>query len=201
MAKKNKSIENEVSRQFNPQKPGENPLQDVLDPEERIRQYNDIEKCIRVIAKNVRLYPKQFPKGHTIEDKTTGFSITILSDEKGNYGYMETDHEEIDMVLKELIKEADHYLVMAHNCRWNGVSGYKIVGSRKETVYRNDDVCICPQRASKGGKTLICRESSHDVPMGARTSIIALTNKEYAILENAEWDTVAKFADKCESRA
>lgn len=119
----------------------------------------------------------------------------------GESKYVETDEFERDMVLEELIKDAGHYLVMAYGCRWDGGSGYKFAGTRSEALSRSYEACITPVKASAGGKTLICRESSHDVPMGAQTSIIALTEKEYEKLKDADWETVLEFAGRCEKCA
>lgn len=108
-----------------------------------------------------------------------------------------------DFILQELegiIKKAPYYLVMAHNCRWNGASGYMIVSDIKDAFRREYDCSIYPVSVSKGGKCLICRESSHDVPMGARTSIIALTKKEYRMLDDQGWESVEKFVERCERR-
>jgi hypothetical protein len=104
--------------------------------------------------------------------------------------------------MADMIKDAPHYLVMAHNCRWNGASGYKIVDSVEDTLKRDYEVSIYPVRATKGGKCLVCSESSHDVPTGAVTSIIALTEREYAFLNhwNTGWDEVAGFAARCEAK-
>ena len=108
----------------------------------------------------------------------------------------------VEDALEELVKEAKHYLVMAHNCRWNGASGYTIVDSVWGTLSRDCEVTIVPHSVSKGGKTLCCTEYSHDVPMGGKTSIIALTDREYEFLNH--WDTsfeaVERFAAECESR-
>ena len=106
--------------------------------------------------------------------------------------------DEIDYVMESLIKKADHYLVMAYNCRWNGASGYKFADDIREALNRDYDTSIYPVTASRGGKVLVCREYSHDVPMGARTVIIALTDSQYEHL-NAwyrEWEEVKMFADR-----
>lgn len=114
------------------------------------------------------------------------------------------DRNALLYALEDLIKEAPHYLVFASNCRWDGASGYKIVDFMEEIVARDYEVSIYPIGVSKGGKTLMCREYSeysHDVPMGARTTIIALTEKEYGRLIDASWEQVAKFVGKHEGTA
>lgn len=117
--------------------------------------------------------------------------------------YFDFDGAERAFALEDLLKPSNHYLVMAHSCRWNGASGYKIVDSLDEVLNRDYEVSIYPTAVSKGGKCLVCRESSHDVPMGATTSITALTESEYARLSAwyTDWDTVAKFAETNEAKA
>lgn len=114
--------------------------------------------------------------------------------------YFATDELERETVLNELIKDSPHYLVMAHNCRWNGASGFIFVDDKKQAFYRDHEASIFPVDASTGGKTLICSEFSHDVPMGARTSVIALTDREYLNLKDADWDTVNAFVERQEAR-
>lgn len=112
------------------------------------------------------------------------------------------DNEAAEYLL-DMIEDAPHYLVMTHNCRWDGTSGYKIVDNIEETVRRDYEVTIYPRYVSNGGKCLICSEHSQDVQQGARTSIIALTEKEYALLNHCgiSWDAVSAFARKCEAKA
>ena len=113
------------------------------------------------------------------------------------------DGAERAFALEDLLKDANHYLVMAHNCRWNGASGFMLTDSLEEVLDRDYEVSIYPVAVSKGGKCLVCRESSHDVPMGSRTSIIALTEREYERLcpWTATWDDVVKFAETHEAKA
>lgn len=119
-----------------------------------------------------------------------------LNDAVESFAYFEI--EDVEHCLRGYLKEADHYLVMAHNCRWNGASGYKITDDIAKTVQRNYDVYIEPISVSKGGKSLICRESSHDVPMGARTTIIALTPREYEKYSDCDWAEIEAFVTQCE---
>lgn len=116
-----------------------------------------------------------------------------------SFGYW--DEDDARFMLSQYIKGADHYLVFANGCRWDGASGYKFADDIVDTIYRDYDVTIYPKTATKGGKTLVCTEHSHDVPMGARTTIIALTDNEYERLVNSEWDVVRRFAKKQEDKA
>ena len=96
--------------------------------------------------------------------------------------------------LAQLIHEAGAYLVFARGCRWNGASGYSIVRDPERLFYRDYDACITPLRVLHGGKVLACRESSHDVPMGSDTYVIALTERQARRLENASFAQVERFA-------
>ena len=106
------------------------------------------------------------------------------------------DQEQADEMLAVLVKPANHYLVFASGCRWNGASGYKFADSIRECISRGYDATIEPESVSPGGKTLVCRESSHDVPIGSTTYIVALTNREYERLRNTEFDAVYQFVQK-----
>lgn len=115
--------------------------------------------------------------------------------------WTDDDEDTVEHVMSWFIKPAKHYLVFAFNCRWNGASGYSIVDDIKDTIHRSYDVTITPRHVSRYGKTLICRESSHDVPTGAETIIIALTDAEYRKLSEADFETVQAFANHMTIRA
>ena len=106
------------------------------------------------------------------------------------------DQEQADEMLAVLVRPANHYLVFASGCRWHGASGYKFADSIRECISRGYDATIEPESVSPGGKTLVCRESSHDVPIGSTTYIVALTNREYERLRNTEFDAVYQFVQK-----
>ena len=129
--------------------------------------------------------------------------IPYLDLEDGNWEnaeFWDFDEDVRCEALLDLLKPAPHYLVLAHNCRWNGASGYTIVNSVDYVVCRDYGVSIYPVAVSRGGKCLVCREFSHDVPMGARTTIIALTEREYELLSHwdASWEYIQSFAERYE---
>ena len=97
---------------------------------------------------------------------------------------------------EDIIKDADHYLCFARGCRWNGASGYKLAKSFEDALSRDYDISLTISRISKGKKALSLVESSHDVPTGSTTVIVALTEKEYNRLQNASFDSVEKFANQ-----
>ena len=97
-------------------------------------------------------------------------------------------------ILSLFIRDAKHYLVFAYGCKWDGSNGYKISERRLNAVRRSYDAIITPIVGTPSGKTLVCRESSHDVPMGGTTVIVALTDKEYETLNDSFFSTVEAFA-------
>ena len=98
--------------------------------------------------------------------------------------------------LSMMMAPADHYLVVAFNSRWTGATGYNIVDDINQTVYRPYEATINPVNITPRGKAMLCRESSHDVPMGASTIIIGLTTREYNRLNEADFNTVILFAEQ-----
>ena len=67
-------------------------FKDVLTPEQRLREYLDLEPSIRQMAQKLMLYPSAFPEGIKISDPNMNYKIVMLCDEQGVYGYVETDH-------------------------------------------------------------------------------------------------------------
>ena len=122
-----------------------------------------------------------------------------LYDDDGNS--VDFDENIVCENIAEYLKKANKYLVFACGCRWNGASGYKFAHDYFGTVSRSYDVSIYPKAYSKGKKTLVCREYSHDVPMGATTIIVALTDKEYERLNNSSFSAVEQFAMNMCSKA
>lgn len=119
-------------------------------------------------------------------------------DQLENPPYNSTSFEEDEELAKDLwdgiLKPADHYLIYASHCKWNGASGYKIVDDQKDLLYRNYDISFYLKFVSKGGKILIAKECSHDVPLGALTYIIALTEREYRTI-NQGGLSIKKFVE------
>ena len=104
---------------------------------------------------------------------------------------------EYDDYISELIKDANHYLVCAYGCDWRGRTGYKFVDKLKDAFYREYDCHQYYSGGSQGGKSIEIIEYSHDVPMGHRTMIIALTDREYDRLTLCEnFETIINFADR-----
>ena len=108
------------------------------------------------------------------------------------------DKEKMESVFDSILKKAPYYLVVANACRWNGSSGYLLETRREWCFSRSYDATIIPLECSQGKKNLLCRESSHDVPMGSDTHIVALTSEEYTKarrwLNAEEYPKVRKLA-------
>lgn len=152
--------------------------------------------CVNELNDEAKAYIGQ-DKGTLLIDAFDIDEILKL-DSNASPDFANADYDELyaDTFFSELIKPADHYLVFAHGCRWDGASGYYLAESIKDAIRRSYDAAIYPQEISKGGKTLVCREYSHDVPMGSKTVIIALTDREYANLENSSYEQVEAFANR-----
>ena len=96
--------------------------------------------------------------------------------------------DELSYYLPE--SESGHYLVLACGVRWNGANGYTIVDNVLDTIYRDYENTVYLEEVKNG--VAICKEYSHDVPMGNTTYIVALTNDEYE--QMLEWFDDEKFA-------
>lgn len=163
----------------------------------RFIEWDIVDDSTRKFLENLGIYEDEGTLISQVDVEKYG-----LYEIAGDYDYF-YDSEVLEWTMEDLVKEAPYYLVMAHNCRWTGASGYKIASSRVDALARDYEVSIFPEYVSRGGKCLVCREHSHDVPTGARTSIIALTEREYEFLNhwNTSWEQVASFAERCEAKA
>ena len=140
--------------------------------------------------------------GYDVEAGEIGLiwaDILTLCEAKIDQCMTEPSHysvEDAEEVLGTFIKDSENYLVFAKHCRWNGANGYKFATTRSQLVSRPDDTTITPLYGSSHGKTLICREASHDVPTGTITIMIALTDAEYRRLQNASFLEVEDWAEQ-----
>ena len=101
-----------------------------------------------------------------------------------------------ESVFSQLIKPYEHYLVFNCHARWTGAAGYKFADDLEDAFARNYEVSITPVAVSRGKKSLLLREASHDVPMGGSLLVIGLTDAEYNRYKDADFGTVAEFASK-----
>lgn len=100
------------------------------------------------------------------------------------------DDDEALYVWNELINEAGYYLVCLKHCTWDKRNAAFITDDVFKTVSRDYDVIIRPYMQSPDRKVLVCTESSHDVPMGHLTYIVALTDEEYEMLKEGDLNAV-----------
>ena len=112
--------------------------------------------------------------------------------------YDYTDEVIYEDVINSLMNHEryEHFLVVGYGCNWLRQTGYKIVDSYYQAFYRNDDVGQYYKNTSKGGKSVLLREFSHDVPTGYQVIIIGLTDSEYQKLDNSCYDDVIAFSNK-----
>lgn len=89
------------------------------------------------------------------------------------------------------------YLVFSlGGTHWSGASGYKLADDIVDALSRDCETSFTVIGGSRGGKALKLRESSHDVPTGKPTYVIALTPAERDRLDGAGFDVVERFAEK-----
>ncbi len=113
-------------------------------------------------------------------------------------GWIESEY--FDEMHDDLLKKSKHVLVVAHNCNWKGSNGYKIADNLSSAMSRNYETTQILSAVTKSKKAFAVTESSHDVPMGARTTYIALTDGEYRKVENwlffDKFDRIEAFINK-----
>lgn len=120
--------------------------------------------------------------------------------------FVEKYGNEINLAMLEegdcdlVIRDAPAYLTVARAVRWDGSDGYKLDWSKENAFSRSYDATITPVEVSNGGKVLHAIESSHDVPTGANTYVIALTKQELprirALLDELDFEAIDEFIEK-----
>ena len=135
------------------------------------------------------------PDNVTYQESEDNIEFYGIPAEAVDWDSQEFDEEQLTDTLYELVGKCPHYLVLAKNCRWNGASGLKFCDDVIGTVTRDYEVSIV---ANKQGKNaILCVESSHDVPTGAPTYIVGLTEAEYNKLSklSENFDEIEKFVE------
>jgi hypothetical protein len=134
------------------------------------------------------------------DDVEDGMSVDLatiykfdIPDKYVHWDSSEFMKDEFEYYVETLIDKFPHYLVMAHGCRWNGASGYKIVDTIGKAFERGYEVSFSV--ISNTNKCIKLCESSHDVPTGSITYVIGLTVDEYDDLEESDFDSVVSWAD------
>lgn len=120
--------------------------------------------------------------------------------------FVEKYGNEINLAMQEegdcdlVIRDAPAYLTVARAVRWDGSDGYRLNWSKERVFARSYDATITPVEASSGGKVLHAIESSHDVPTGSNTYIIALTKRESsyvnALFMQTDFEAIDEFIEK-----
>lgn len=117
------------------------------------------------------------------------------------------DGEYIDFIeylyndfIDTLIKDYNNYLVFVFNGNWLGQNGYRFVDCKEQCFSRSYDCSQYITGSNTNGKILQLKESSHDVPLGHKTLIIGLTDREYEKLEFADFETIENFAINWENK-
>jgi len=118
--------------------------------------------------------------------------------EEGSFGWEEDTAEN---VMSCFLAEAEHYLVFARGCRWNGASRYKFARDYNEVIERGYEFSLYPISHTEDYSVLVCKEHSHDVPMGSTTIIVALTDDDFEKLSGSSFESVQKFAEEKEQLA
>lgn len=118
-----------------------------------------------------------------------------IPEEYIDYDSMEFDEDSFEEILENKIGKYPYYLVFANSCTYNGMDGYKICNNIISTCSRPYEISLYLEKEING-KAIVCKESSHDVPMGSTTIIVGLTNEEYEKLEDANFSEIEEFANK-----
>ena len=106
------------------------------------------------------------------------------------------DHIREKEIINKVLKKASHYMVYAENITWNHLSGYKICEYPEECFRRSYDFNIYLDDVTSGGKVLRATETNHDC-LGSPVYIIALTDREYTMIKNADrFETISNFVKK-----
>lgn len=97
-------------------------LKDHLTPEERIREFDDLERCIRIMEKNITEHPEMFPEGIPMKDEEEDFELVMYGDEKGAYASVKRNGITSGITIEEMIELAKrHYLLTR--------SGYELLAT------------------------------------------------------------------------
>lgn len=129
-------------------------------------------------------------EGYAEDDglETVRISMSLWLDlEKPYDAYAEWDNEEFEYLAKNIIRPAAGYIVFNSCTDWMGHSGYLIAESFEDALRRSYDVTQSLVSATVGGKALLIREYSHDVPTGANELIIAMTKREKRMAKNGRF--------------
>lgn len=145
---------------------------------------------------------EELEKEYSIDSDCTSILINgndveklSIPEEAIDYDGVEFDSDTLEDVMTSYLGKHPYYLVFGQGMRYNGASGYKIVSNIIETCTRDYDISLSIVE-DLGNDTIICIESSHDVPTGHKTIMIGLTNEEADGLEEYDFNEVEEFVNK-----
>lgn len=90
-----------------------------------------------------------------------------------------------------ILKDAPHYLLIAHNWRKDNTSEHVFVHSKEEIFTRAEETLIVPLLASYDKRFLLCKEKT--AKNAIKTSTIALSEEEYEKLKDEDWNGISIF--------
>ena len=108
------------------------------------------------------------------------------------------DEEEFLDTIKSILKEENHYLVVALQHNWNNQDGIKFVDNIKQVFTRNYECEQYFTGMSRGHKVVTFTEYHHDKPTGSQCIAISLNDTEYNKLVNMEIGEVIDYGKALE---
>lgn len=158
----------------------------------------EVGSVYETVASNIK---EEERSGYLIDDEMLENDTPIIFADLNDL-IDETDYECCDFddsifyeFIEDLLKTSEHYLCIDYGANWRGAIGYGIFDNKEKCFVRNYDCSQFVIGATIGGKALSIRESSHDCPMGAEILIIRLTDKEYNMLQNKEFNDIIEFGN------
>ena len=114
-------------------------LNDRLTPEERLREFDDIERCIRVMEKNITEHPEMFPNGIPMKDEREDFTLTMYADEKGAYASVTRDGKTSGITVSQMIELAKRHYLLTN-------AGYELVATAVIRTGKKKVIDLGPDR-------------------------------------------------------
>lgn len=99
-----------------------------------------------------------------------------------------------EFVNNELVKPHEQYLVFALGYGWRRRNAYRFKNSIEDALSVDYDNEFYIEGTTRGEKSILLKEYSHDNPMGCHWLVVGLTDREYDRLSNSEFAIIEKFA-------
>ena len=81
-------------------------FEDLKTPEERFREYDELESSIRKMQKLLEETPEAFPEGISLPDKENDWDLVMYADEDGTYASYTTGGKTYGITVEEMIELA-----------------------------------------------------------------------------------------------